>query len=107
MYLEQTAAMQVNGAISSNKKNKAWCQSMMCDFPIPFTLYNEITEGNREGYPTIKVGGHNLNNLRCPDETVFIAESKEDLQCLLDNVGEERRKIGLKLIRKTEIMVAS
>ena len=39
---------------------------------------------NLEGYPTIKVGRHNLNNLRYAEDTVLIAQNNEDLQQLLD-----------------------
>ena len=33
---------------------------------------------NLERYPGITVGGQNINNLRYPDDTVLIAENKED-----------------------------
>ena len=54
-------------------------------FPQTFYyLYNERIMQNLEGYSKIKVGGQNINNLRSAGDTVFIAESKEDLQQLLD-----------------------
>ncbi|GFO27553.1 catenin (cadherin-associated protein), alpha 3 [Plakobranchus ocellatus] len=54
----------------------------------------------------IKVGGQNINNLRYADDTVLIAENKEDLQKLLNIVEEESRKKGLELnSKKTEVMV--
>ena len=43
---------------------------------------------NLEGNPGIKIGGHNLNNLRHADDTVLMPENKEDLQQLLDIVEE-------------------
>ena len=63
---------------------------------------------NLEGNPGIKVGGHNLNNLRHKDNTVLMPENKEDFQQLLDIVEEESRKKGLELNSKsTEVMVVS
>ena len=62
-----------------------------------FSLYSEIIMQNLEGNPGIKVGGHNLNNLRHADDTVLMSKNKEDLQQLLDIVEEEIRKKGLEL----------
>ncbi|GFO27738.1 hypothetical protein PoB_005424300 [Plakobranchus ocellatus] len=53
-------------------------------------------------------GGQNISNLRYADDTVLIAENKEDLQKLLNIVEEESRKKGLELnSKKTEVMVIS
>ena len=57
---------------------------------------------NLEGYPGIKEGGHNINSLRYNDDTVLIAENKEDLQQLLDIVEEKSSKKGLKLNSKKQ-----
>ena len=50
--------------------------------PDLFSLYSEIIMPNLEGYQGIKEGGHNVNNLRYADDTILIAENKEDLQLL-------------------------
>ena len=48
----------------------------------------------------------NINNLRYPDDTTLMAESKEELKNLL-KVKEEHEKAGLKLnIQKTKIMAS-
>ncbi|GFN89036.1 endonuclease-reverse transcriptase [Plakobranchus ocellatus] len=76
--------------------------------PDLFSLYSEIIMRNLENHPGIKVGGQNINNLRYADDTVLIAENKEDLQKLLNIVKEESRKKGLELNnKKTEVMVIS
>ena len=71
------------------------------------SLYSEMIMGNLEEYSGIKVGGHNINNLRCADDTVLISENyKEDLQQLLDIVEGENRKKRLELNSlRTEVMV--
>ena len=55
----------------------------------------------------IKIAGRNINNLRYADDTIFMAESEEELQSLLMKVKEESEKVGLKLnIQKTKIMAS-
>ena len=54
----------------------------------------------------IKISGRNINNLRCADDTTFMAE-REELKSLLMKVKEESEKVGLKLnIQKTKIMAS-
>ena len=45
----------------------------------------------------IKIAGKNINNLRWADDTIRMAESKEELKSLLMKVKEENEKVGLKL----------
>ena len=63
--------------------------------------------GLDEAQAGIKTVRRNINNLRYPDNTTFIAESKEELKSLLMKVKEESEKVDLKLnIQKTEIMAS-
>ena len=60
-----------------------------------------------EAQAEIKIARRNTNNLRCADDTTIIAESEEELKCLLMKVEEERGKASLKLnIQKTKIMAS-
>ena len=52
--------------------------------------------GLDEAQVGIRIAGRNINNLRYPDDTTLMAESKE-LKSLLMKVKEEREKDGLKL----------
>ena len=53
----------------------------------------------------IKIARKNISNLRKADDTIIMAESKEELKSLLMKVKEESEKVGLKLIfQKTKIM---
>ena len=62
-------------------------------------------DGLEEAQAGIKNAGRNINNLRYPDDTTIMAESKE-LKSLLMKVKEESEKVRLKLnIQKTKIMV--
>ena len=55
----------------------------------------------------IKIAGRNINNLRDADDTTLMAESVEELKCLLMKVKEESEKVGLKLnIQEMKIMAS-
>ena len=56
----------------------------------------------------IKIAGRNINNFRYADDTILMAESKEELKSLLIKVKEESEKVGLKPnIQKTKIITSS
>ena len=63
--------------------------------------------GLDEVHAGIKIAGRNINNLRYADDTTLMAESEEELKCLLMTVKVESEKPGLKLnIQKTKIMLS-
>ena len=51
--------------------------------------------GLDEAQAGIKIAGRNINNLRYADDTTLMAESEEELKCLLMNMKEESEKAGL------------
>ena len=53
--------------------------------------------GLDEAQARIKIARRNVNNLRCADETTFMAESEEELKSLLMKVKVESEKVGVKL----------
>ena len=64
------------------------------------TMLNEAQAG-------IKIAGENINNFRYTDDTILMAESKEELKSLLMKLNEESEKVGLKLnVQKTKIMAS-
>ena len=63
--------------------------------------------GLDEAQVGIKIAGRNTNNLRYADDTILMAESKEELKSLLMKVKEESEEAGLKLnIQKMKIMAS-
>ena len=61
--------------------------------------------GLEEAQTGIKIAGRNINHLRYADDTTLMAESEEELKCILMRVKDESEKVGLKLnILKTKIM---
>ena len=68
--------------------------------PCLFNLYAEYIMQNAgldEAQTGIKIVGRNINNLRYADDTILMAESKEELKSLLMKVKEESEKVGLNL----------
>ena len=73
-----------------------------------FRLLCVQNAGLEEAQAGIKIAGRNINNLRYADDTIVMAESKEELKSLLMKVKEESEKAGIKLtILKMNIMVSS
>ena len=76
-----------------------------------FSLYAEYIIQNvrmDEAQAGIKISKRNINNLRYPDDTTFMAKSEEELKSLLMNMKEVSEKVGLKLnIQKTKIIASS
>ena len=63
--------------------------------------------GLDEAQAGIKIARRNINNLRYTDDTILMAESKEELISLFMKVKEESEKVSLKLnIQKIKIMVS-
>ena len=67
--------------------------------PCLFNLYAEYimrNAGMKEAHAGIKIAGRNINNLRYAEDTTFMAESEEELKCLLMKVKVESGKSWLK-----------
>ena len=61
-----------------------------------------------EAQAGIKIARRNINNLRCADDAILMAESEEELKSLLMKAREESEKAGLKFnIQKTKIIASS
>ena len=64
--------------------------------------------GLDEAQAGIKIAGRNINNLRYGDDTILMAESKEELKSLLKKVKEESENIDFKLnIQRAKIMASA
>ena len=64
--------------------------------------------GLEEAQAGIMIAGRNINHLRYADDTTLMAESEEELKCLLMKVKEENKKVGLKLnIQTTSCAITS
>ena len=102
--------MEQHGRTDWFQIRKGVCQGCVL-LPCLFNLYAEYIIGNAgldEAQVGIKIAGTNINNLRYADDTILMAESKEELKSLLMKVKEESENVGLKLnIKKPKFMASS
>ncbi|GFO16201.1 endonuclease-reverse transcriptase [Plakobranchus ocellatus] len=105
IYWQQIAAVRIENEISPFQMIKRGVRQGCVLSPDLFNLYSETTLRNLDEYPGIRIGGRIINNLRYADDTVLIAENKEDLQKLIDIAATESKRMGLELNnKKTEVM---
>ena len=74
---------------------KEYVKAVYCH-PVYLT-YIQIKSSNAgldEAQARIKIAGRNINNLRYPDDTTLMAESKEELKSLLMKVKEESENLA-------------
>ena len=110
LYADQEATVRTrHGTTDWFKIGKGVQQG--CILPCLFNLYAEYiirNAGLDEAQAGIKIAWRNINNLRYADDTILMAESKEELKSFLMKLKEESEKAGLKLnIQKTKIMASS
>ena len=88
------------------KLGKGVCQGCMW-LPCLFNLHAEYIMRNArldQSQAGIKMARRNINNLRYANDAIPMAESEEELKCLLMKVKEMSEKVALKLnIQKTKI----
>ena len=106
LYWQQKAQIKVQADTTDAIEIKKGVRQGCVMSPCLFNLYTESIFRQIETAQGLKVGGHNINNLRYADDTVLLAENKEDLQKLLSMVNEESREKGLFMnAKKTKTMV--
>ena len=82
------------------------CILSLCLFNF-YAEYIMWNAGLDEAQAGVKTLGKTLNNLRYADDTILIAERKEELKSLLMRVKKESETAGLKLnIQNTKIMAS-
>ena len=110
LYAGQEAAVRTgHGTTDWFQIGKGVCQGCILSLCL-FNLYAEYIMRNAglgDAQAGIMIYRRNINNLRYVDDTIFMAESEEELKSLLMKVKEESEKVGLTLnIQKTKIMAS-
>ena len=128
LYAGQEETVQTNAEQTGSKSGKEYAKAVYCHLaclspmqstpckmlcqgcilsPCLFKFYAEHIMQNAmldKSEVGIKIAGRNIN-FRYADVTTLMAESKEELKCLLMGVEEGSEKAGLKLnIQKMKIM---
>ena len=108
LYWNQNATVRIEGEFSEYKQIKRGVRQGCVLSPDLFNIYSETIIRTLGDSPGIKINGENINNIRYADDTALIADSKENLQLLLDKIVTESERMGLYLnVKKTECMVVS
>ena len=107
LYAGQEATVRTgHGTMDWFQIGKGVCQGCILS-PCLFNLNAEYLMQNAgldEAQAGIKIARRNTNNPRYADDTILMAESKEELKSLLMRVKEESEKADLKLnLQKTKI----
>ena len=100
LYAGQEATVRTgHGTTAWFQKGKGVHQGCILS-PCLFNFYAGYimrNAGQEETQAGIKIAGRNINNLRYADDTIFMAESEEELKNLLMKVKKESEKVGLLL----------
>ena len=96
---------------TGSKSGKEYIKAVYCHPAyltyMQSTSWEMLDWMKHEAPAEIKIARRNINNLRHADETILMAESKEELKSFLMKVKEDSEKVGLKLnIQKTKIMAS-
>ena len=106
---QETTVRTGHGTIVRFQIGKGVCQDCILSLCL-FNLHAEYIKWNAgldEALAEIKIAERYINNSRYADDTTLMAESEEELKCLLMKVKEESEKVGLKRnIQKTKIMAS-
>ena len=110
LYTGQEATVRTgHGTADWFQIQKGVCQGCILT-PCLFNLYAKYIMRNTgldEVQAGIKVAWININNLRYSNDTILMAESKEELKSVLMKVKEESEKAVLKLsVKKSKIMAS-
>ena len=107
MWVKKQQSEPCMEQLIGSRSRKEYVRAVCCH---PVYLYTEHIIRNiclNELQSGIRIGGRNINNLRCVDNTTLMAESEEELKNLLMRVKEESERASLKLnIKKTKIMAS-
>ena len=83
LYADQEATVRTgHGTTDWFQIGKGVCQGCILS-PCLFNFDEECIMGNtglEEAQAGINIAGRNINNLRCADDTTFMAESEEELK---------------------------
>ena len=96
LYASQEATVRTRHRTDWFQRGKGVRQGCILS-PCLFNLYAEYimrNPGLGEAQAGIKIARSNINNLRCADDTIHMAESEEELKNLLMKVKVENEKVG-------------
>jgi len=108
LYWKQTACTRIDEEFTDYTSIKRGVRQRCVMLPDLFNYSSELILRELGKERGLRLGGHNITNIRYAGDTVLLAESAEHLQRLLDVVVVESERRGLSLnCKKTECLVIS
>ena len=95
--LELNMEQQTGSKLGKEYVKYVYCHSDYLTYMQNNIMWNAVLDESQAG---IKIARRNNNNLRYADDTILMAESKEELKSLLMRVKEESGRVGFKLYIK-------
>ena len=89
-HLELDMEQQTGSKSGKEYINAAYCHPAYLTY-MQSTLWNARMDETQAG---IKIAGRNINNLRYADDTILMAESKEELKSLLMKMKKRVKKLA-------------
>ena len=106
LYYKQEASVRVGNAETETIPFKKGARQGCVASPDLFNLYQKMIMRATINMAGIKVGGININNIRCADDTALITTSQVNLQRLVDRVVVGTTAYGMEVnVKKTDCMV--
>ena len=97
LYYQQEAGIKINDTVSKMLPIKRGVIQGSVILPDLYSLFSEILMRTIKNLPGIGVGGVNVNNLRCADDTVLIAKNRDDLQALVTQLDCVSKIFGMQI----------
>jgi len=108
LYWYQTPQIRLNNELSDDIEIRRGVRQGCVLSPLLFNLYSEglFREALEDVEIGIKVNRVWVNNIRYADDTMLIADNMQDLQGLINTVGQHSRLMGLNIhTKKTKFMI--
>ena len=92
LYWNQKAAIRIEDQLSEYTKIQRGVRQGCILSPYLFNIYTELIFRESQHLEAVRINGKNLNNLRYADDTVLLADNKENLQIITNNVKTNSQK---------------
>ena len=108
LYWTQKASIRLEKSLSDDIRIKRAVRQGCVLSPRLVNLYTEAIFRHIEDSGGVTIGGPRIHNLRYADDTVLLADSKENLHNMMDKVNEVGKLYSMKVnAKKTKAMVIS
>ena len=95
LYWNQKAAIRIEDQLSEYTKFQRGVRQGCVLSPYLFNIYTELVFRDSQHLEGVRINGKHINNLRYADDTILLADNKENLQIITNNVKTNIQTFGL------------